>query len=82
MASWIGFAAALFSITSFLPQVVRAWRTRETKDLSLATLSLLASGAVLWSVYGVMIDDVPVLVTNVSILVSLVLLLVAKLRFG
>lgn len=81
-ASWIGFTAAAISILAFLPQVARAWRTRHTKDLSLATVTLLLSGAALWTVYGTLVRDLPVVVTNATIMALLLLLLTAKLRFG
>ena len=82
MALWIGFAAALLTITSFLPQVIRAWRTRQTKDLSIVTLGLILAGAIAWTVYGVLVEDLPVIVTNIAVTVSLLLLVIAKMRFG
>lgn len=80
--SLVGFTATAFTIVSFLPQVLRAWRSRHTKDLSLATLGLLSCGALLWTAYGFLLEDLPIIVTNVSVLCSLILLVVAKLRFG
>lgn len=82
LAHMVGFAASFLTVTSFLPQVVRAWRTRQTKDLSLATLALLTTGTTTWTIYGLLLRDLPLIVTNVSVTASLVLIIIAKLRFG
>lgn len=78
----VGFTAAALTIVSFLPQVVRAWRTRHTKDLSLATLGLLATGSACWTAYGFLLEDLPIIMTNLSVFSSVMLLVIAKLRFG
>ena len=41
MVNELGYVAGMVTVASFLPQVVRAWRTRQTRDLSLASLALL-----------------------------------------
>jgi hypothetical protein len=54
MVSELGYAAGVITVASFLPQVVRAWRTRQTRDLSLGSLALLILAGSLWIVYGAM----------------------------
>jgi MtN3 and saliva related transmembrane protein len=78
---YLGYAAGLFTVGSFLPQVLRAWRTRQTRDLSLAMFALLITSGVLWMAYGIVTDDWPVIVTNCGMVVLNVALLAAKLRF-
>jgi MtN3 and saliva related transmembrane protein len=76
----IGFAAAIIGAFAFLPQVVKTWRSGSARDLSLATLAALSTGAGLWVVYGAAIGSVPVVAGN-TITVSLALtLLVLKVR--
>jgi MtN3 and saliva related transmembrane protein len=77
----LGYLAGCITVVSFVPQVLRAWRTRRTRDLSLGAFTLLASGAVLWLAYGLMIGDWPVIATNLAVLVLVSAILVAKLRF-
>ena len=77
----LGYLAGCVTVVSFVPQVVRAWRTRRTRDLSLGAFTLLATGAVLWLTYGVLIGDWPVIATNLAVLVLVSAILVAKLRF-
>ncbi|MEM0961884.1 MAG: SemiSWEET transporter [Bacteroidota bacterium] len=78
--SWVtalGLVAAACTMASFVPQVVKTYRTRSSGDLSVGMYALLTTGAVLWLIYGILIDDLPVIVTN---LVTLALLLVVDVQ--
>lgn len=78
----IGLAAALCGTIAFVPQVVRAWRTRSTKDVSLGMFLLLVTGICLWIVYGILIRDLPIILANATTLVLAGTILVLKLRHG
>ena len=82
MTSELGYAAGVITVASFLPQVVRAWRTRRTRDLSLVSLALLLTAGGLWVVYGALSRDWPVVATNGGMVALLLLLAGAKLRYG
>jgi len=69
-------------VASFLPQVVRAWRTRQTRDLSLASLALLITAGSMWILYGALSRDWPVVATNSGMVGLLVLLAAAKVKHG
>ena len=81
MTRTLGFVAGMITVSAFLPQVVRAWRTRQTRDLSLAGMALLIVAGSLWIVYGAMTGDWPVIATNSGMVVLNVALVMAKLRF-
>jgi MtN3 and saliva related transmembrane protein len=81
LESAIGFAGAILSSLSFLPQVVKIWRTKSADDLSLPTLLLLAANAVAWMAYGLLKDAVPLAVTNALMLSMLLVILFFKIRF-
>lgn len=76
----IGFAAAALSTLSFLPQVIKSLRTRCLEDINLLFLVMLIAGLVLWTVYGVMLRQWPLIVANVVTLALNLVLLVLKLR--
>lgn len=78
----LGYAASLASGGAFLPQAIRALRTRQTRDLSLAAVALGAAGTVLWSVYGLTIGSGPVTVSNLVVMPFAVATLVMKLKLG
>lgn len=81
LAAILGTLAGTITVVSFIPQVMQVWRTRRTRDLSFGAFALLASGAFLWFVYGVLIGAWPVIVTNGLIVLLIGAILVAKLRF-
>ncbi len=79
--TWIGMAAALLTTAAYAPQAIKAWRSRSTRDVSLAMFSMMVAGIVLWLVYGILIADVPLIVANAVTLVLVGAILVAKIRF-
>ena len=64
IANAIGSAAALCSITSFAPQMIKIWKTRDASSVSLRTYALTVTCFVLWVIYGVMIKAWPITVAN------------------
>ena len=64
ITSTIGFIAAILTTVSFVPQVLKVWRTRSAKDISLGMYSLFTLGIAAWLVYGVLIDSWPVILAN------------------
>ncbi|HEX7977171.1 MAG TPA: SemiSWEET family transporter [Gemmatimonadaceae bacterium] len=82
MVNELGYVAGLVTVASFLPQVVRAWRTRQTRDLSLASLALLITAGSMWILYGALSRDWPVVATNSGMVGLLVLLAMAKVKHG
>lgn len=60
----IGLVAATFTTLSFVPQVVRIWRTRHARDISLPAFSVFATGVFLWLVYGILERDLPLILSN------------------
>ena len=79
--SELGYVAGAITVASFLPQVVRAWRTRQTRDLSLGSLALLITAGALWMLYGALSRDLPVVLTNGGMVSLLVLLAAAKVKY-
>jgi len=64
-----------------VPQVVRTWRTKQARDLSIWQPLLLVAGMLLWFVYGVMIEDLPLIAANLFSLACYVLLIGMKLAY-
>jgi len=78
----IGLAAAFCTTIAFLPQVLRAWRTRSTTDLSLSMFLVFTTGIFLWLVYGLMLRDIPLIAANGTTFVLSGTILYLKLRHG
>ena len=77
----LGLVAGTLTTLSFLPQLLKAWQSRSTHDISFGMLALFSAGLVLWIVYGVIVADVPVIMANSVTLVFVGLILVLKLRY-
>jgi MtN3 and saliva related transmembrane protein len=77
----LGTVAGVLTVASFLPQVVRAWRTKRTRDLSLGTFALLMTSGALWMIYGALAADWPVVATNGGMVALNGALAAAKLRY-
>ena len=71
----IGSTAALLTTASFVPQVLRTLRTRNTQAISLWMYSMFSAGVALWGIYGLLIDSWPVILANaVTLALALVVL--------
>ena len=81
MIRLLGFFAGALTVSSFVPQVVRTWRTRSTRDLSIGMFALLVTSGLLWLLYGVFRRDWPVVATNAGMVSLTGTLLAAKARF-
>jgi len=62
--TFIGYLAAILTTMAFVPQAMRAWRTRSTKDISLLMFLMLTVGIFLWLVYGILTRDAPLIAAN------------------
>jgi MtN3 and saliva related transmembrane protein len=80
MFELIGLVAASLTTFAFLPQVVQTWRSGRTDGLNLAMLAVLATGILLWFVYGIGARQLPVILANGATLVLVSILLGLKMR--
>ena len=76
----IGLIAAVCTTFAFVPQVIKVWKTKQTKDLSLRMYSIMFLGIVLWLVYGILIDSLSIILANVvtATLVGTILVYIIK----
>jgi MtN3 and saliva related transmembrane protein len=77
----LGLFAGACTTIAFLPQVLKTWKSRSAKDLSLSMFSIFSIGVALWLVYGFMVQDIPVIAANLVTLMLASTLLVFKLRY-
>lgn len=78
---WLGLLAGTLTTISFVPQVLKTWKSRSAQDLSLGMFSLFTLGIALWLIYGFYLGALPVIITNLITLVLSLILLVFKLTF-
>ncbi len=75
----VGYVAGALTTLSFVPQVARAWKLKETRDLSLAMLLLFALGILLWTFYGIWTGSMPIILANVTTFILILVLLGMKI---
>jgi len=78
----IGSLAGLFCTISFLPQVIKVYKTGDTKALSGITFLLFSVGVFLWLIYGLMTEQIPVILPNAVIFLLSTSILVMKIKTG
>ena len=61
----IGFIAAVCTTFAFLPQAIKVWKTKQTKDLSLRMYTVMFIGICLWFVYGLRINSLSIIIANI-----------------
>ena len=81
-ATLLGIIAGICTTLAFLPQVLRTWRLRSARDISLTMISLSSAGIFLWFIYGLYINSMPVIVANFITFILASTILVLKIRFG
>lgn len=77
----IGSTAAICTTISFLPQLVRVWKRKSARDISLTMFLLFSFGVACWLVYGLGIGSGPIAAANAATLALALAILVLKLRY-
>ena len=78
----IGSIAATLTMFSFVPQIVKSFKTKSVKDLSEITILQLFLGATLWVIYGIHLKNIVIIIANIITLVTLIILLVMYIKYG
>jgi len=76
-----GLAAGVCTTFAFLPQLLRVWKLKEARDLSLTTFVVFTLGVLLWLIYGIMKQDVAVILANMLTFVFASIILFFKIRY-
>jgi|TARA_B110001450_G_scaffold131982_1_gene124040 MtN3 and saliva related transmembrane protein len=76
----IGFIAAILTTSSFLPQLIKVWKTKSSKGVSTLMYFVMLSGVILWGAYGYLIGSKSVLIANIvaGLLQIVILILIFK----
>jgi MtN3 and saliva related transmembrane protein len=77
----LGLAAGALTSLSFLPQLIKTWRSRSAGDISLAMYVIITTGFVLWLWYGILISSIPVIVANVVTLLISSMIMILKIKY-
>ncbi|HEU5133882.1 MAG TPA: SemiSWEET transporter [Steroidobacteraceae bacterium] len=79
---WFGYAAAVLTTVSFVPQAVMTIRTRDTRGISRGMYIIFTIGVALWLTYGICVNSGPMILANIVTLGLAGTVLAFKLRYG
>jgi len=77
----IGLIAATITTLSFIPQLIKTWKLKETKDISLLMFVTLGVGIILWIVYGFLLWDLPLILANGITFIFVLIILFFKFKY-
>lgn len=80
--SVLGIVAASLVTSSFLPQIIRGYRTKKLGDVSYWLMTMICVGMSLWIVYGMVKHDFVIIGANVSTIILNVVLLIMKRKYA
>jgi MtN3 and saliva related transmembrane protein len=78
----LGLLAGVLTTTSFIPQLLKIWRTRSADDISTGMFVAFCIGVTLWLIYGALNRDIAIIVSNFVTLVLAMTVLVLKIRYS
>jgi MtN3 and saliva related transmembrane protein len=65
-----------------LPQVLKTWKTKSAKDVSLAMFLIALTNQILWLAFGILRDDPVIIITNALMLLMTSLMIILKLKYN
>lgn len=76
----LGLTAATLTTASFIPQVYKAWKTKDVEGVSLTMFLAMFIGVILWLIYGYYINSLSMVVANIVTSVLCMAVLILKIR--
>ncbi len=84
MKEWyiIGIIAALLTTFGFVPQIIKIYKTKSAKDVSIMTLFQFSTGTFLWTLYGIYISDPIIIVANIITFITVIITVILYYRYN
>ncbi len=77
----LGIIAGALTTIAFLPQVIKTWKSKSARDISLSMFLLFCAGLTLWLLYGILKNDLPIILANSLTLILAVSIVYFKIRY-
>jgi MtN3 and saliva related transmembrane protein len=84
MDQWtvLGLFAGLMTTIGFVPQIIKSYRSKSMRDVSLVMPILLAVGMLFWLIYGIWLDSLPLVLWNAIALILNLIIIGLILRYN
>ena len=77
----IGFLGAAGTTFSFVPQAIKIFKTKNTKDISLAMYIVFVIGILCWLIFGLMTNSMPIICSNIITFILSMSILIMKIKY-
>jgi MtN3 and saliva related transmembrane protein len=78
----LGLVAGFFTTFAVVPQIMRVYKLKSAREISILYNTMMLLGILLWLVYGIILGLVPIIIWNIIGAILVLLLLLAKLKYG
>ena len=77
----VGIIAAISTTSGFIPQIIRAMRTKRLDDVSPVMYMLLIFGLSMWLSYGIHLKDMIIITANAVGLCFSIFILILRFKY-
>jgi len=78
----LGLVAGALTTFSIIPQIIRVFKLKSAREISILFTTALLVGILCWLAYGILLDLTPLIIWNSIATLLMVTLLYMKLRYG
>jgi MtN3 and saliva related transmembrane protein len=77
----LGTLAGILILSGWVEQIIKGYKTKSLKDVSKYLMILISAGAGLWLIYGLVVEDVLIIGTNLAAIALMMTVLIMKKRY-
>lgn len=78
---WTGYVAATLTTLAFVPQALKTIRSKDTRSISLGMYVVFTIGIAFWLAYGIVLDSIPMILSNIVTFALSATILTMKLKY-
>ena len=77
----LGIAAGVLILSGWVEQIIKGYKTKSLKDVSKYLMVFISGGSILWLIYGIIVEDVFIIGTNIAAIFLMMIVLFMKKRY-
>ena len=81
LLTFLGVSAGILILTGWVEQIIKGYKTKSLRDVSKYLMIFISAGAILWLIYGIIVEDVYVTGTNIAAIALMMTVLIMKKRY-
>lgn len=79
--TFLGILAGVLTSSSFIPQAYQIIKTKRTDGISIPIYTLFTIGILIWIIYGIMMHDLAILLTNIVTFIPALIILILTVKY-